>query len=192
MDRVLVAVILAAFVLHRGLATRQRAGHATAIATPERRRWMSWVTAALALGALAATAAFLLGYPIMAALTAPVPGWLRWVGVGVALAGFVLLEWSQRTLGPSWSDSPRLLAGQALVSSGPYRWVRHPIYAAFLLILGSILPVSGNVALGGLWLAMTAIDIAERMAIEEALMLERFGDEYQRYIRRTGRLLPRF
>jgi protein-S-isoprenylcysteine O-methyltransferase Ste14 len=68
--------------------------------------------------------------------------------VGVALAGFALLEWSHRSLGAEWSEQPRLTQSQRLVQSGPYRWVRHPIYCSFLLILGSTLLISANALVG--------------------------------------------
>ena len=78
-----------------------------------------------------------------------------------------------------------------MVASGPYRWVRHPIYAAFLLILGSLLLISANWCIGGLWIGMTGLDIASRIRTEEAMMVSRFGAPYRAYLRRTGRLTPR-
>ena len=109
----------------------------------------------------------------------------------MALAGFVLLQWSQQTLGKNWSDDPRLVEGQQLIVSGPYRWIRHPIYAAFLLILGSLVLISANWLIGGLWIATTGLGVAGRMRTEEALMLSQFGEPYRAYMRRTGRLIPR-
>jgi protein-S-isoprenylcysteine O-methyltransferase Ste14 len=107
------------------------------------------------------------------------------------LAGFVLLQWSQVSLGANWSDIPRFLEGQDLVTRGPYRWIRHPIYSAFLLILGSLLLITANWFVGLLWIAMTGLDVAARMRAEEAMMVGHFGEPYQAYLRRTGRLLPR-
>lgn len=78
-----------------------------------------------------------------------------------------------------------------MITGGPYRWIRHPIYAAFLLILGSPLLISANWFVGGLWIAMTGLDIASRIRTEEAMMLGQFGEQYQAYMRRTGRLFPR-
>jgi protein-S-isoprenylcysteine O-methyltransferase Ste14 len=121
----------------------------------------------------------------------PLPLWSRWMGVAVALAGFVLLQWSQISLGASWSDTPRFMEGQKLVTRGPYRWIRHPIYTAFLLILGSLFLITTNWFIGLMWIAMTALDVAARMRAEEAMMLGQFGAPYQAYLGRTGRLLPR-
>ena len=120
----------------------------------------------------------------------PFPLWLRWAGAGAALLGFVLLQWAQNTLGKNWSDTPRMIREQQLVTSGPYHWVRHPIYTAFLLILGSTLFISANWLIGLAWTGMTALEVASRIHFEEQLMLEYFGEHYREYMKRTGRLLP--
>jgi protein-S-isoprenylcysteine O-methyltransferase Ste14 len=119
------------------------------------------------------------------------PFWLRWTGVALALLGFVLLQWAQNTLGKNWSDTPRMIKEQSLITSGPYQFIRHPIYTAFLLILGSTLLISANWLIGISWIGMTALEVASRIGFEENLMLEYFGDQYREYMKRTGRLLPR-
>jgi protein-S-isoprenylcysteine O-methyltransferase Ste14 len=121
----------------------------------------------------------------------PLPVWLRWLGVGVALSGFVLLQWAQQSLGKNWSDAPVLVKSQEMVASGPYRRIRHPIYTAFLLILGSFLLIAANWFIGLLWIGMTGLDVAARMNTEEAMLLGQFGENYRAYMQKTGRLLPR-
>jgi len=121
----------------------------------------------------------------------PLPTWLRWIGVGIAILGFTLLQWSQNTLGKNWSDAPRMLNDQRLVSDGPYRWVRHPIYTAFLLILGSMLFITANWLIGLMWIGATSIEVISRARFEEGLMLDGFGDQYRVYMQETGRFLPR-
>jgi protein-S-isoprenylcysteine O-methyltransferase Ste14 len=121
----------------------------------------------------------------------PLPTWLRWTGVGVALAGFGLLQWVQQTLGKNWSDAPQLVSGQALISSGPYRWIRHPIYSAFLLNLSSLPPITANWFISGLWIGMTGVDISARVKAEEAMLVRKFGEPYLAYMRRTGALFPK-
>lgn len=122
----------------------------------------------------------------------PLPVWVRWIGVGVAASGFVLLQWAQNTLGRNWSDLPRMLKEQSLITSGPYQYVRHPIYTAFIFILGSSLLISSNWLIGLAWIGMTVVEVASRIGFEESLMLEFFGDEYRNYMKRTGRLFPTF
>ena len=109
----------------------------------------------------------------------------------MSLVGFALLQWAQVTLGRSWSDTPRMMKEQALITSGPYQFIRHPIYTAFILILGSTLFISSNWTIGLTWAGMTVLDIASRIGFEESLMLEYFGEQYREYMTKTGRLLPR-
>ena len=80
---------------------------------------------------------------------------------------------------------------QALITSGPYRVIRHPIYTTFILILGSTLFISANWLIGLSWIGMTVLEIISRIRFEESLMLEYFGNQYREYMQRTGRLLPK-
>ena len=83
------------------------------------------------------------------------------------------------------------LKRQQLVRSGPYRWVRHPIYTDFLLILGSPLLIAANWFVGGLWTTMVILDVSPRLRQEEALLLDHFGDANLAYMQTTGRLFPK-
>ncbi len=121
----------------------------------------------------------------------PLPAWPRWTGLGVAVAAFALLEWAQRALGRNWSLRVQVLEEHQLVTRGPYRWVRHPMYTAGLLASASVLLLSANWLVGGSWLLMHGWQFALRIPLEEALMTEQFGDAYRHYARTTGRLLPR-
>jgi protein-S-isoprenylcysteine O-methyltransferase Ste14 len=121
----------------------------------------------------------------------PLPLWSRWSGIVIAGAGFALLHWAQVVLGWNWSDEPLVLQGQRLVTWGPYRIVRHPIYAAFFLILGSTFCISANWMVGLLWLLMLSFEVRWRVLTEESLLLEKFGAPYQAYMARTGLLFPR-
>ena len=119
------------------------------------------------------------------------PIWLRWAGVVIALLGFALLQWSQVTLSNSWSDTPRMMKEQILITSGPYHSIRHPIYTAFILILSSTLFISSNWLIGVCWAGMTILETASRIRFEESLMVEYFGDQYREYMKQTGRLFPK-
>lgn len=189
--RFIVAALLVGFVLHRGFYTRAVRHPAATVRERPVPGLAARFAPILALPALLATGIYVFAPARMAFAALPVPNALRWLGVAVALGGFALLQWAQHSLGRNWSDEPRLVERQVLVVGGPYRWVRHPIYAAFLLILGALLPISANAVVGGLWLALTALDIAQRIRTEEAMLSDRFGDGYQAYVQRTGRLLPR-
>jgi len=190
--RVLVALILAAFVVHRGYYSRQlppaeretvdRMGNSPATIT----------AGILSLIALASSLVYVFFPSRLAWASLPFPGWVRWGGLVLSLGGFLLLEASQRALGHNWSDQPRVTATQHLVTTGPYHRIRHPIYTSFLLILGALLPLSANGCLGLSWIASVALEASIRIRYEEQAMAGRFGEAYLEYMRRTGRLLPRF
>ena len=73
--------------------------------------------------------------------------------------------------------------GHQLVTTGPCRWLRHPIYSAFLLILSAPLLLSANWLVGGLWLGMTCLDVAARIHTQEALLLQRYSELYRAHCR---------
>lgn len=120
----------------------------------------------------------------------PIPIWLR--GVGVALAGCsgLLLWWTFHNLGPNLTDTVVTRKQHTLVTSGPYRFVRHPFYLAFLIGL-----VGGGLAMANWFILLSGCIpfgfIVARTKIEEAKLVERFGVEYEDYMRRVGRFLPR-
>jgi len=189
--RLLVAVILTAFILHRGYYSRRFPPDARETIDRMGRNPATIAAAMLSFVALVSSVLYVFFPSLLAWASAAFPAWLRWIGLGVALAGFVLLEASQRTLGRNWSDQPRVTATQQLVTTGPYRTIRYPIYTSFLLILGALLLISANWSVGFSWIASVALDAAVRIRYRERAMTDRFGEEYIEYRKRTGSLFPR-
>jgi protein-S-isoprenylcysteine O-methyltransferase Ste14 len=119
-------------------------------------------------------------------------GWLpvRVVGLAVGLAGAVLLAWASMLLGRLLTHEAAVRADHTLIESGPYRFVRHPVYAGYLaLLLGSGV-ASLSICLWLLW-PLSLFGILVQAASEEQLLGARFGQDYEGYVRRTGRLVPR-
>jgi len=189
--RILLPVLMVAFIAHRAYYTRKRGQAESEVLKKREEGPLSRLAGLLGIVGFIAMIAYVINPPWLAWAALPFPTWVRWVGIGLALAGFGLLQWAQNTLGKSWSDTPRMMKEQSLITSGPYRWVRHPIYTTFLLILGSTLFISSNWLIGFAWLGMTLLEIVSRIGFEEALMLEYFGNQYLEYMQRTGRLLPK-
>jgi protein-S-isoprenylcysteine O-methyltransferase Ste14 len=120
----------------------------------------------------------------------PLPAWLRWTGVGVGLFAAVMLFWTLRNLGRNLTDTVVTRKQHTLVTTGPYRWVRHPFYVTGVLaVLGNSL-VAANAFFLGAGLLMFLL-WAIRSRKEEENLIARFGDDYRNYARRTGRFLPR-
>jgi protein-S-isoprenylcysteine O-methyltransferase Ste14 len=118
------------------------------------------------------------------------PTWARVLGL-VGFAGAVTIHgWTHRELSTNWSPVLEIREGHGLIKTGPYRLVRHPMYAGFLLWAWSqgfalsnwVVLVAGVVSFSMMYLA--------RVRHEEALLLEAFGTEYRSYMGRTGRLFP--
>lgn len=132
-------------------------------------------------------------YMAWSALALPV--WARWLGVGIGVFAVLLNVWSHRTLSQQLGDAfdpvLRLLEVPALVQSGPYAIVRHPIYLAFLLMQISVLLLTANWFIGFCGLAIIISVIVIRVPEEEKLLLNQFGDEYHNYRQQTGGLLPK-
>ena len=121
----------------------------------------------------------------------PLPAWARWIGAVLTLTSLVLLGWVHWALGRSFSTTIHVRERHTLVTRGPYRWVRHPMYTTlFLWGVGTLL-LTANWVVGAPMLAALCILVARRVSHEEALMIEQFGDEYRAYRRRTGRFMPR-
>jgi protein-S-isoprenylcysteine O-methyltransferase Ste14 len=119
-------------------------------------------------------------------------GWLpvRVVGLAVGLAGAVLLVWASVVLGRLTIHEAAVREDHALIASGPYRFVRHPVYAGYLaLLLGSGVAAL-NVSVLLIW-PVSLVGILIQAASEEQVLRERFGHDYERYLRQTGRLAPR-
>lgn len=119
----------------------------------------------------------------------PLPSWLRWSGVppGVAAAG--LLVWTFRALGPNLTDTVVTRERHTLVIDGPYRWVRHPFYVAFALTAVAYSLLTANAFLATAF-GLAFVLLVVRTGREEDHLVGRFGDEYRRYMARTGRFLP--
>jgi protein-S-isoprenylcysteine O-methyltransferase len=116
---------------------------------------------------------------------------LRLVGVAVGLCGAALLVWAAVVLGRFFVHDAAVLQDHALIMSGPYRLVRHPVYSGYLaLLLGS------GVAALNVWVLLfwplSLLGILVQAGSEERLLGKRFGRDHERYVSQTGRLVPRF
>ncbi len=117
---------------------------------------------------------------------------LGWIGTLIFLAFLLLFRESHRHLGKNWSITLEIRQEHKLVTGGLYRYVRHPMYAAFwlwaiaqaFLFSNWIAGLSGIVGVGILYFS--------RVGKEEAMMRASFGDEYEEYCHKTGRVIPKF
>lgn len=137
----------------------------------------------------AACVAFLLNPRWVDFATVSAPPWLRLLGAPVGVAGLALFAWMFRHLGLNVTSTSAPRDRGTLVTSGPYRRMRHPMYTAALILLVAAILLTANtvVAIGGV---AAFVLLAARSRLEEQRLVAKFGDEYRAYQARTGRFLP--
>jgi protein-S-isoprenylcysteine O-methyltransferase Ste14 len=136
-------------------------------------------------------AAYLIDPSSVSWLTLNLPSWLRWIGAGLGVTLVpALLFWTFSSLGANLTDTVVTRQTHTLITHGPYRWVRHPFYGLLFLWGLSLSLLTANWLLALLGLAAITM-LAARTQTEEAKLIERFGDEYRVYARRTGKFFPR-
>ena len=133
---------------------------------------------------------FLLPYlPIFHFLKyAPVNPILSCLGVILCLAGLAILISGRHHLGRNWSQTVAVKEGHELVTSGPYRYIRHPMYAGGLLAA-----IGSAIVAGGAWVFLTIILGALflwRVRAEDKLLAQQFPKEFPEYQKRTKALIP--
>jgi protein-S-isoprenylcysteine O-methyltransferase Ste14 len=113
----------------------------------------------------------------------------RGAGLSIITAGVALRALAVRALGRSFGVRLGVREDQSLVFEGPYRWIRHPNYTGLILVAcGTAVSLSSPLALAAaifLWLPILLL----RIAREERMMIERFGQPYSVYMSRTWRLI---
>lgn len=118
------------------------------------------------------------------------PESVRWLGVGIGILCVLGIYWLFSNIGSGITSTSATRKEHKLSTSGPYRWVRHPLYT-----VGSTLFISFGMMADNWFIAalgvLAFIGMAARTPKEEANLIEKFGDEYREYMQRTGRFLPK-
>jgi protein-S-isoprenylcysteine O-methyltransferase Ste14 len=118
------------------------------------------------------------------------PEWSGWIGTAV-FAGSVLMLWrSHADLGRNWSATLQILGQHSLITTGVYRYIRHPMYTAHLLWAIAQGLLLSNWLAGWAFLVLSVPLYIVRIPKEEQMMLDHFGEEYRAYQSQTGRLIP--
>ncbi|ACB95505.1 methyltransferase family protein [Beijerinckia indica] len=147
-------------------------------------RWVIW--AFLLIGLLSA---FLPAYADRKAFWLLGGETLRWIGVFLFIGGGALRLWPVFVLGRRFSGLVAIQPGHELVTTGPYRYIRHPSYLGLLIsALGWALAFRSGV--GVLLVALLIPPLLARIHAEEKLLHSYFGQDYASYCARTSRLIP--
>ena len=127
--------------------------------------------------------------PVLGERFLPVALWPSWFGLLITLSGLLFAVWARAQLGRNWSATVTVKQDHDLITSGPYRFVRHPIYTGLLLGLLGIAVARAE------WRGVLAVALAfgafwRKLRIEERWMREQFGVAYEEYSRRVSALIP--
>jgi protein-S-isoprenylcysteine O-methyltransferase Ste14 len=130
----------------------------------------------------------------------PIPGlalrwlpqavWPAWLGALLTATGLAFTVWARRVLGRNWSAVVTLKSDHQLVTTGPYRYARHPIYTGLLLAVAGSAMARGDVR-ALLAIALAGAAFWRKLRIEEAWLRERFGSDYDAYAQRVAALVPK-
>jgi protein-S-isoprenylcysteine O-methyltransferase Ste14 len=111
------------------------------------------------------------------------------IGTALCVAGLLVTIWARRTLAGNWSSDVTFKQGHELMRTGPYRFVRHPIYSGLLLMcFGSALDM-GQVH-GWTGLVLVFLGFWVKLSQEEKLLLRHFPDAYPVYRKEVKALVP--
>ncbi|MGH2567662.1 MAG: methyltransferase family protein, partial [Bacteroidota bacterium] len=132
----------------------------------------------LGLMTMAGLIVYMVNPAAMAWSSVSLPTWLRWTGVVIGVMAGFLFTWTFRSIGKNITDTVVTRKDHTLVTTGPYRWVRHPFYVTTALAIVANAAVAANAFIlitGILALALIVL----RTKKEEELLVARFGEEYE-------------
>ena len=135
--------------------------------------------------------AYMLNPAWMAWSAISLPKSLRWLGSAFGLAMLPLLYWVFSSIGNNISETFLTKEKHVLVTHGPYRWVRHPLYSAATISLVALSVLAANWFMLGMACAAFLGIAGLVIPREEAELIQKFGDEYREYMERTARFAPR-
>jgi protein-S-isoprenylcysteine O-methyltransferase Ste14 len=115
---------------------------------------------------------------------------IRWAAIGVMGLLVPAFYWLFSSLGSNITPTVSIRKQHSLVTNGPYRWIRHPLYSFGTVMIIAIAVAAAN------WFILTMgiltfIPLALRTPLEEQRLLETFGEEYQAYMQTTNRYFPK-
>ncbi len=139
---------------------------------------------------LASLAGFAAGLFLRYSNVGVVPFWVQVLALVLLLLGTVLREWAIAVLGSAFSRTVRVDKDQRLVTSGPFRWIRHPAYTGMLIMDTAIVLGLGTWIGALVMFAILLLAALYRIRVEERALLAAFGEEYRAYMQTTAPLFP--
>lgn len=130
------------------------------------------------------------GIPFLESRLLPRTDELGIAAIVITLLGLAFAVWARVHLGQNWSSAPMIKQQHQLIRSGPYRFVRHPIYSGLLVAAAGTFLAVGRVR-GALGVLIIWLGFEIKSRVEEQFMVQNFGPEYEEYRQTTGGIFPR-
>jgi len=121
----------------------------------------------------------------------PLGEYVQWIGIIVSIIPIFYLVWVHRHLDKQWSIALEIQEDHKLITTGPYKRIRHPMYLGIFVYTIGLCLISLDI-LVTLFFVFTIWVNYRRIPNEEQMMIDQFGDEYIKYMGKTGRLIPSF
>lgn len=118
------------------------------------------------------------------------PDWARWSGVVIFGLDLFLFWWVHKTLGKNWSPVLEIRKDHNLITEGPYKYIRHPMYTCMWLWVAGFWLIPSNWVVGIVAFVTWSILYFIRLPDEEKMMIEEFGQEYRDYMKMTTKIIP--
>ncbi len=118
------------------------------------------------------------------------PDWARWTGVIVYGFALILFWRVHKTLGKNWSPILEIRKDHKLITQGPYKYIRHPMYTCIWMDIAGCWLITSNWIVGIVAFSTWIILYFIRLPDEEKMMIEEFGQEYKDYMKRTKKIIP--
>ncbi|MGQ9805243.1 MAG: methyltransferase family protein [Chlorobiales bacterium] len=119
------------------------------------------------------------------------PVWLSLIGIGLMILGLVVNRMAISALGKFW-DKLVIKEDHRLIIEGIYAYIRHPIYTSYILLfMGYVVLFQAPIS-ALLFAVVMSVWYGSRISLEEAMLIEKFGDAYRDYCTKTKRLIPFF
>ena len=189
--RIILPILIISFAAHRGYYVKYHSKPEDATVKQREEGIVSKLAGLLGMAGFISMIVYVINPNWLAFGSLAFPTWLRWAGVGIAIAGICLASMGT-------SDPCQQLERYTAHDEGtnPHHQRTLSLHQTshlhgFLLILGSTLLISSNWLIGLCWAGMTILEIISRIGFEESLMLEYFGDQYREYMKKTGRIFPK-
>jgi len=138
------------------------------------------------------TGLYLQGGLVLAFIPAggPRPGWLLLAAAVLAVASTLLVRWAFHHLGAHWRVTTVVTADHQLITTGPYRFVRHPVYTALLGIQVATAAMITSPIWAIISLLIYAFGTEIRVEAEDALLFQKFGERHARWKAATRAWIP--